>query len=77
MGGRACVVRALPPAFRGRVLGARAGTSAVCVHRECVLGVPSFQERDGGVPPSHTSFFVQDFPLLRPACVWDRCGTLV
>ena len=48
MGGRACVVRALPPAFRGRVLGARAGTSAVCVHRECVLGVPSFQERDGG-----------------------------
>ena len=77
MGGRACVVRALPPAFRGRVLGAQAGGNAVCVHGECVQGVPSFQERDGGSLPHTLLFFVQDFPLLRPAYVWDMCGTPV
>ena len=79
VGGRACIARALPTAFRGRVLGAQAGGNAVCVHGECVQGVPSFQERDGGVPPSYTYFFCAGLSsaeaCLRVGHVWDTCGT--
>ena len=67
---------ALPTAFRGRLLGARWGrVLRVCIGS--VRGVPSFQERDGGGHSLHTSVFVQDFPLLRPAYMWDMCGTHV
>jgi len=57
---------------RAGAWGADWGVLCLCIGS--VQGVPSFQERDGGVPPLHTFVFVQDFPLLRPAYVGTCVG---
>jgi len=66
-----------PLPSEGRCLGRRlGGMLCVCmgsVCREC----HHFRKGMGGSLPHTLLFFVQDFPLLRPAYVWDMCGTRV
>ena len=53
------------------------GASAACVHRECAGSAIISGKGWGGGHSLHTSVFVQDFPLLRPAYMCDMCGTHV